>query len=85
VPYDVRVDGAVNKIMASRSFTPPQRDWLRRIGAQLKKEKIVDRTAIEEGEAFKSYGGWKSLDKVFGGALEQILGDLREEIWRDAG
>ena len=79
------MDRAVKRIGASRNWTPPQRDWLRRIGAQLKKEKIVDRKAIDEGEAFKSHGGFKSLDKVFGGALEQILGDLREEIWKDAG
>lgn len=85
LPYDERVDRALKKILASRSWTTPQRDWLRRIGAQIKKEKIVDRQAIDEGEAFKSHGGFKSLDKVFGGGLEQILGDLREEIWKDAG
>jgi type I restriction enzyme, R subunit len=85
VPYDERVERAVKKLLGSRSWATPQRDWLRRIGAQLEKEKIVDRQAIDEGEAFRSHGGFKSLDKVFGGGLEQILGDLREEIWRDAG
>ncbi|MGK4008930.1 type I restriction-modification system endonuclease [Sorangium sp. So ce1036] len=85
VPYDERVDRALKKIAASRSWTAPQRDWLRRIGAQLKKEKVVDRQTLDEGEAFRSHGGFKSLDRVFGGGLEQLLGDLREEIWKDAG
>jgi type I restriction enzyme, R subunit len=84
VPYGERVDRALTKILASRSWTTPQRDWLRRIGAQLKKEKILDRQAIDEGEAFRSHGGFKHLDKVFDGALDQVLGELREEIWRDA-
>jgi type I restriction enzyme, R subunit len=85
VPYDERVDQALKKILSSRSFTTPQRDWLRRIGAQLKKEKILDRKALNEGEAFRSHGGFKHLDKVFDGSLEQVLGDLCEEIWRVAG
>ena len=28
-------------------------------------------------------GGFNRLNKVFGGRLEQVLGDLREELWRD--
>ncbi|WP_437937427.1 type I restriction-modification system endonuclease [Sorangium sp. So ce341] len=85
VAYDERVDRALQRILASRSWTTPQRDWLRRIGGQLKKEKVVDRKVLDEGEAFRSHGGSKHLDKVFEGKIEEVLGDLREEIWRSAG
>ncbi len=36
VPYTERVDRALRKLLASRSWTPQQRMWLERIGKQLK-------------------------------------------------
>ena len=82
--YDRRVDGALQKVLASQRWNPPQRKWLERIGKQLKVETIVDREALDRGE-FKAQGGFNRLNKVFGGKLEQVLGDLREELWRDVG
>jgi hypothetical protein len=38
IPYSDRVDTAIKKILASRSWTQPQRKWLERIGKQLKVE-----------------------------------------------
>ena len=84
VSYDQRVDRALQQVLASQRWTPPQRKWLDRIGKQLKVETIVDREALDRGE-FKAQGGFNRLNKVFGGKLEQVLGDLREELWRDVG
>jgi type I restriction enzyme R subunit len=36
VPYSVRVDRALRKLLASQNWTAPQRKWLERIGSQLK-------------------------------------------------
>ena len=55
-----------------------------RIAAQLKAETVVDRTALDQGQ-FRAHGGFKRLNKVFGGKLEQVLGELHDELWRDAG
>ncbi|NCG17886.1 MAG: hypothetical protein GWP91_02595, partial [Rhodobacterales bacterium] len=79
-----RVDRALKKVLASQRWNPPQRRWLDRIGKQLKVETIVDREALDRGQ-FKAQGGFNRLNKVFGGKLEQVLGDLREELWRDVG
>lgn len=84
VPYAERVDRAVNKIVAGRYWTEPQRKWLERIGSQLKQETIVDREALERGQ-FKASGGFVRINKVFEGQLEKILGDLQEQVWKDAG
>ena len=84
VPYEQRVDRALQKVMASQSWTTPQKRWLERIGKQLKVETIVDREALDRGQ-FKAQGGFNRLNKVFGGKLEQVLGDLQEELWRDVG
>lgn len=82
--YEQRVERAVQKVMASQSWTPPQKQWLERIGKQLKVETVVDREALDRGQ-FKAQGGFNRMNKIFGGKLEQVLGDLQEELWKDAG
>lgn len=82
VPYEERVDKAMKKIIASQNWTPPQRQWLERIGKQLKVETIVDREALDQGE-FKSQGGFVRLNKAFNGRLEEILVQINEELWRN--
>jgi type I restriction enzyme R subunit len=83
VPYEERVDRALKQILASQRWTAPQRKWLERIGQQLKQETVVDKAALDQGQ-FKTKGGFKRIDKVFGGQLEQVLTDLNDQIWQDA-
>jgi type I restriction enzyme R subunit len=85
VPYDQRVDRALQRVLASQPFTPPQRQWLDRIGKQLKAEVIVDREALDQGQFKAQGGGFARLNKVFEGKLEQVLGTLHEELWNDVG
>jgi type I restriction enzyme, R subunit len=82
VPYEQRVANAVNRILASRAWTEPQRKWLERIAKQLKVEVVVDREALDSGE-FKAQGGYNRLNKVFNGRLEKVLADMNDEIWHD--
>ena len=83
VPYKDRVAKAMQKILASRSWTPPQRKWLERIGKQLEVETIVDREALDRGE-FQAQGGFTRLNKVFDGHLEELLHELTDTIWQVA-
>jgi type I restriction enzyme R subunit len=82
LPYDQRVDRALQRVLGSQAWTQPQRQWLERIAKQVKVEVVVDRDALERGE-FKTYGGFARLNRVFDGKLEQVLGTLHEELWRD--
>jgi type I restriction enzyme R subunit len=82
--YDARVDGAVQRMMRQHKFTDPQRKWLERIGEQMKVETVVDRESLDRGQ-FQSVGGFARLNKTFDGALESLLGELADEVWRDAG
>jgi type I restriction enzyme R subunit len=84
VPYGERVDRAMKKILARQPWTAPQRQWLERIGQQLKQETVVDKAALDQGQ-FKAQGGFKRIDKVFGGHLEQVLIDIKSKIWGDVG
>ncbi|MGI0493140.1 type I restriction-modification system endonuclease [Alkalinema pantanalense CENA528] len=85
IPYGDRVDRALKKILASQSWTPPQRKWLERIGKQLKVEVVVDRAALDQGEFKTQGGGFDRLNKVFNGQLEAILLEIRDRLWQDMG
>ncbi len=84
VDYDERVDRALQRILAKRAWTDPQRKWIERIGKQIKHDKIVDKEALDAG-AFASSGGFTKIDKTFDGHLADVLGDLGEALWKDAG
>jgi type I restriction enzyme, R subunit len=48
------------------------------------KETVVDKAALDRGE-FKSQGGFERINKVFEGKLEQVLGELHDTVWKQAG
>lgn len=83
LPYEQRVERALATILRSRAWTDPQRQWLQRIGEQLKKELVVDRQALDD-TPFKEHGGFNRLNTQFNGELETILSQLSEELWRAA-
>ncbi len=74
IPYHDRVQGAVRRILASRQWTEIQKRWLKRIGEQLEREIVVDRSALDE-EPFRADGGFARLNRIFDGNMEAILGE----------
>lgn len=81
IPFDLRVRNAMQRILASRSWTDVQRKWLKRIEEQITREMVVDAAAIDE-EPFSKDGGFQRLNKVFGGQLEMVLNDINGELWK---
>lgn len=81
IPYGDRVRAAMRRLLASRKWTDPQRQWLQRIGDQIEKEIIVDRDAMDDGQ-FAVNGGFARINKVFGGELEAVLSGINEELWK---
>lgn len=86
VPFAERVDAAHKAMLASRSWTQPQREWLKRLAAQTKANRIVDRAAIDDPHLiFKCEGGgFKRLDKIFEGRLDQVLHHFNDSVWSKA-
>jgi type I restriction enzyme, R subunit len=82
-PLDVRVRAAMQRILARKSWTEIQRKWLKRIEEQLLREVVVDHASIDE-EPFRADGGFQRLNKIFGGQLDAVLGDINEELWKKA-
>jgi type I restriction enzyme R subunit len=81
VPYGDRVGVAIDRILASRSWTEPQKRWLGRIAKQIEKEIVVDRNALDR-QPFAADGGFSRLNRVFGGNLEGVLAEINEELWK---
>jgi type I restriction enzyme R subunit len=86
LPYEERVDHALQKILASRAWSTPQRQWLQKIAAQTKANVIVDRDALDDPDLIfaREGGGFSRLDRIFGGELQQILDTFNESIWQTA-
>ncbi|MDX1253586.1 MAG: type I restriction-modification system endonuclease, partial [Gammaproteobacteria bacterium] len=84
LPYSERVDHALKKLLASKPWTAPQRDWLKRIAAQTKANLLVDREALDDPDlVFKREGGgFSRLDKIFEGQLPQVLETFNDAIWQ---
>ena len=82
--YEERVDRAVRTILSSQSWEPRQRQWLERIGRQIKENVVVDRDSFDAG-AFKQQGGFVRLNKVFDGKLEDIVRRIIDSVWQTAG
>jgi type I restriction enzyme, R subunit len=70
----------LRRIEASRSWTPKQKQWLRRVGRALKEQPVGDRAILEE-PAFLRQGGFEAIDRDFGNRLDTVLQDLNEAIW----
>lgn len=85
LPYSERVDRALQKLLASKTWSTQQRDWLKRIAAQTKANLLVDREAIDDPDLiFKNEGGgFNRLDKIFNGELQQVLETFNDTLWVD--
>jgi type I restriction enzyme R subunit len=83
VPYGERVERALQRILASRAWSKPQRDWLQRIAHQTKAITIVDREAVDDATLLfkREGGGWPRLNQLFGGELDQLLHEFQRQVW----
>lgn len=86
VAYEQRVDSALQKVLASRIWSSPQRQWLQKLAAQTKANLVVDREALDDPDlVFKREGGgFGRLDRIFGGELQEVIDTFNESIWTPA-
>lgn len=80
VPYQTRVQNGVQKILASREWTPKQRQWLNRIGRSLSAQPVGDPEILAD-PLFAQAGGFETVDREFGHGLGEVLKDLNTAIW----
>jgi type I restriction enzyme R subunit len=86
VPFDQRVDTALKSMLASKNWTQPQREWLKKLAAQTKANRLVDRAALDDPNLLfkREGGGFARLDRIFDGHLDQVLNHFNDSLWREA-
>lgn len=86
IPFAERVDHALQSMLATRNWTQPQREWLKKLAAQTKANRVVDRAALDEDHLiFKTEGGgFKRLNKIFDDKLDQVLKHFNDSVWPQA-
>lgn len=82
VPYETRVENGVQRILASRAWTPKQKQWLTRIGRALKAQPVGDPEILSD-PLFQQWGGYEVIDREFDSGLGGVLKDLNAAIWGD--
>lgn len=83
IPYADRVDAAIRKVASTHDLDDVQRRWLDRIGDEMKSQVVIDRQAFDDSP-FAQQGGYRRLNKIFGGELDTILEEIRIETWEPA-
>jgi len=80
IPFEQRVDRALEKILASQEWKTPQKQWLEIIAKQMKATTIVDEVALDEG-IFKHQGGIQRANKLFEKPIQDVLQDFNRALW----
>ena len=75
-----RVEGAFAKVVAGKTFTPDQDQWLGLIKAHLTQNLTIDREDFETLPVFTLRGGSSQATRVFAGQLDGLVDQLNEAI-----
>jgi type I restriction enzyme R subunit len=86
IPFSERVDRALQTMLASKNWSQPQREWLKKLAAQTKTNRIVDRAALDDQNLLfkREGGGFNRLNKIFEGKLDQVLRHFNDSVWPQA-
>ncbi|MEB0106041.1 type I restriction-modification system endonuclease [Pseudomonas sp. MH9.3] len=81
VPFEHRVDQALNRIRQRHpEFSSLQKQWLDKLGKQLKRNVVLDRDVLDTGPLAEE-GGFGRIDRFFDGHLQELLAELNEAVW----
>ena len=75
-----RVDTALSRLSARKTFTPDAGPWLNRIREHLVANLSIEKDDFEFVPIFSRDGGWPQANKAFEGKLEPFLQELNEAI-----
>jgi type I restriction enzyme R subunit len=79
VPFEQRVQHAMDRIYKQHLWSRNQLKWLDRLAKQLVHEVIVDEQFINN--RFADEGGINRFKKVLDNKLDDVLDELKEHLW----
>jgi len=80
--HEERIKNAMQKVYALQKWTKVQRKWLERIEKQLIKETIINPEDLDK-EPFRETGGYKKINKIFNGRIDQVLNQIKKSLYPD--
>ena len=80
MPFEQRVQNAMQSIYTLQNWTPVQRKWLERLAKQLVHEVVIDTQFINDLPSFT--GGAKQLNKMLENQLDTVLEEVRTHLWK---
>ena len=84
ISHEDRIRSAVERLKEKHSFSKMEKNWIDRIERNLILESVLDKETFETG-AFKTYGGFDKINKVFENKLDGIIDELNEYLYDDGG
>lgn len=75
-----RVERAFASVIAGKTFTAEQQQWLERIRAHLVETLSLDQEDFDFFPIFTRFGGWGKASKVFAGQLPQLIHSFNQAI-----
>jgi type I restriction enzyme, R subunit len=84
ISHEERVKRAMEGIYRMQRWNPMQKKWLKRIEKQLLAETVLgpDAKTAFEVEPFKRHGGYKKLDAIFKGQLQEVLTKINHALFQ---
>lgn len=79
IPFEQRIQNAMQHIYSQHDWTTAQRKWLERLAKQLSHEVIMDKEFVNQ--RFADHGGVKQLDKILNQQLDTVLTELSDALW----
>lgn len=85
IDHEERIKNAMKKIYALKAWPKLQKNWLERIEKQLLKESVLDPDPEQafSVEPFKRSGGYKRLNKIFDGQLDEIVRKINYALYNE--
>ncbi|GIA96625.1 type I restriction-modification system endonuclease [Vibrio cholerae] len=80
LPFDERVDLALQRILNANDWNDEQKAWLERIADSIKEKVVLDDDTFKTGN-YKRRGGKRKLMNVFNDELNSILTQFNEYMW----
>ena len=81
IPWEDRVNQALQTLLAVKAWTTPQKNWLEAIAKQTIATTVVDNKALNNGILKDQQGGIRRANKLFDNKAEQVLEDFRKALW----
>ena len=85
ISHEERIKNAMQKLKANHNFSTSEQAFLKNIEKYLLKESIITKETFNNDRNFKSRGGFNTINKRFGGQLENIIKELNQYLYDDGG